>query len=130
MAIFTTSRENSSSSEISHFPVSKQTVKVQFSLDVLGEIFFSTRLVKIVLSLVSLVGKNNVFHLWGRSDCQFMRLQHSPSAHATNFTFADNCLFSLLVKRIDILSSIFPLDILVFPLFYEINLKIVHTAHF
>ena len=36
MAIFPTSGENSNSCEISHFPVSKQTVKVEFSLDVLG----------------------------------------------------------------------------------------------
>ena len=40
MAIFPTGGENSNSCEISHFPVSKQTVKVQFSLDVLGNSIF------------------------------------------------------------------------------------------
>ena len=39
MAIFTTSRKNSGSCGISLFPVSKQTVKVQFSLDVLENSF-------------------------------------------------------------------------------------------
>ena len=33
-------RENSNSCEISHFPVSKQTMKIQFSLDVLGNNIF------------------------------------------------------------------------------------------
>ena len=40
MPILPTSGENSNSCEISIFPVSKQTVKVQFSLDVLGIILF------------------------------------------------------------------------------------------
>ena len=40
MAIFTTCGENSNSCEISHFPVSKHTVKVLFSLDVLGKSHF------------------------------------------------------------------------------------------
>ena len=40
MAIFPTRGENSNSCEISHFHVLKQTVKVQFSLDVLGKNIF------------------------------------------------------------------------------------------
>ena len=44
MAIFLTSEENSNNCEISHFPVSKQTVKVQFSLDVLGKTIFEANI--------------------------------------------------------------------------------------
>ena len=42
-------RENSYSCEISHFPASKQTVKVQFSPDVLGKIFSNIRQLLICL---------------------------------------------------------------------------------
>ena len=37
MAIFTIRGENSNCCQIKHFPVSKQTMKVQFSLDTLGK---------------------------------------------------------------------------------------------
>ena len=46
MAIFITCWENSNSCEIGHFHISKQTVKVQFSLDVLGKIYFSLSYLK------------------------------------------------------------------------------------
>ena len=43
MSVFITSGENSSSCEISHFSVLKQTVKAQFSLDGLGKISLCKR---------------------------------------------------------------------------------------
>ena len=39
LLLYVLRRENSNSCEISHFPISKQTVYVQFSLDVLGKCF-------------------------------------------------------------------------------------------
>ena len=48
------------------------------------------------------IEKINVFHLWGTGDCQFVCLQHSPSARVANFTLVGNCSFSPLVKQIAI----------------------------
>ena len=43
MAVFSTCGESNNSGEISYFPVSKQMVKMQFSLDMLGKITCFTR---------------------------------------------------------------------------------------
>ena len=48
------------------------------------------------------IGKNNVFHSWGTSDCQFVWLQHSPSTRVAIFILIGNCSFSPLVKQMAI----------------------------
>ena len=80
-AIFPTREERSNSFEIIHFPVSKQTVEVQFSLDVLGNSYCftsggneqmqSSRLKTGGGSKIftRCVGKNNAFRSWGTSYC-------------------------------------------------------------
>ena len=62
MAIFPTSGESSNSCEISHFPVSKQTVNVQFSTDVLGKINFFFLVAQYTILVVSYERKNIIFY--------------------------------------------------------------------
>ena len=62
LSSFVLRRENNNNYEISHFPVSKQTVKVQFSLDVLGKIFFVHHPLKVSVIGIVLPAENWFFH--------------------------------------------------------------------